>query len=60
MGSYINTGNAGFQSARNGEYALDKDYPAKIVQYTDNLLLVGINYNHETKKHECHIEKHKA
>jgi hypothetical protein len=37
-----------------------KEYPTKIVQYTDNLLLVGINYNRETKKHECHIEKYKA
>ena len=33
-----------------------KDYPAKIAQYTDNLLLVGINYNRETKRHECKIE----
>ena len=37
-----------------------KDYPAKVVQYTNNLLLVGINYHRETKKHECHIEKYKA
>jgi uncharacterized protein with NRDE domain len=37
-----------------------KEYPTKIAQYTDNLLLVGINYNRETKKHECHIEKYKA
>ena len=37
-----------------------KDYPAKIAQYTNNLLLVGINYNRETKKHECHIETYKA
>ena len=34
-----------------------KDYPAKIAQYTENLLLVGINYNRETKQHTCHIEK---
>jgi len=34
-----------------------KEYPAKISQYTDNLLLVGINYNRETKEHTCHIER---
>ena len=35
-----------------------KNYPAKITQYTDNLLLVGVNYDRETKQHECHIEKY--
>jgi hypothetical protein len=35
-----------------------KNYPAKITQYTDNLLLVGVNYDRETKLHECHIEKY--
>ena len=34
-----------------------KEYPAKVAQYTDNLLLVGINYNKQQKTHECHIEK---
>ena len=33
-----------------------KEYPAKVAQYTDNLLLVGINYDRETKQHTCHIE----
>lgn len=33
-----------------------KNYPAKVAQYTDNLLLVGINYDRETKRHECQIE----
>ena len=37
-----------------------KQYPAKVAQYTDNLLLVGINYNRETKSHECRIEKCQA
>jgi hypothetical protein len=37
-----------------------KNYPAKVAQHTDDLLLVGICYNPKTKKHECHIEKHKA
>ena len=35
-----------------------KDYPAKVTQYTDNLLLVGISYDRETKQHTCHIEKY--
>ena len=34
-----------------------KEYPAKIAQYTDNLLLVGINYDRDTKQHTCRIEK---
>ena len=34
-----------------------KNYPAKVAQYTDNLLLVGINYDEETKQHTCVIEK---
>ena len=33
-----------------------RQYPAKVVQYTDNLLLVGINYDRDTKQHSCHIE----
>ena len=33
-------------------------YPAKVAQYTDNLLLVGIIYDRETKQHQCHIEKY--
>ena len=35
-----------------------KQYPAKVAQYTDNLLLVGINYDRKTKKHDCRIEKY--
>ena len=34
-----------------------KKYPTKVAEYTDNLLLVGINYDKEKKKHECIIEK---
>ena len=34
-----------------------KQYPAKVAQYADRLLLVGINYNRETKTHECVISK---
>lgn len=34
-----------------------KQYPVKVAQYADNLLLVGITYNKETKQHECRIER---
>jgi hypothetical protein len=34
-----------------------KDYPSKIAEYADNLMLVGINYDKKTKKHSCVIEK---
>lgn len=34
-----------------------KQYPARIVDYTGNLLLVGINYDKQQKKHECRIER---
>ena len=35
----------------------EKRYPDSIKEYTDNILLVGINYDKKTKKHECIIEK---
>ena len=34
-----------------------KRYSAKVVQYTDNLLLVGITYERNTKQHRCCIER---
>ena len=34
-----------------------KEYPSKIAEYTGDILLVGINYDKETKRHECVIEK---
>ena len=34
-----------------------RQYPEKILQYTGNLLLVGISYDRETKQHSCQIEK---
>lgn len=37
-----------------------KQYPNKVKEYTDNLLLVGINYDKQQKTHECHIEKYEA
>ena len=33
-----------------------KQYPAKVAQYANNLLLVGIIYDRQTKTHECKIE----
>ena len=36
---------------------LRKQYPAKVAQYADNLLLVGINYDKDTKTHCCKIMK---
>ena len=35
----------------------EKNYPDSVMDYTDNILLVGINYDKTTKKHECLIEK---
>ena len=39
------------------EHIRDKKYPDSILEYTGDLLLVGINYNKRTKEHECRIEK---
>ncbi len=35
----------------------EKDYPSLISEYTGDILLVGINYDEDTKKHSCKIEK---
>jgi epoxyqueuosine reductase QueG len=34
-----------------------KNYPERVVPYTKNLLLVGINYDKQQKTHLCKIEK---
>ena len=34
-----------------------KQYPAKLAEYTGDILLVGINYDKETKQHTCKIER---
>ena len=34
-----------------------KDYVAKVADYTDHILLVGINYDRKSKAHTCRIEK---
>lgn len=36
----------------------DRKYPESILNYTGNMLLVGISYNKESKLHECVIEKY--
>ena len=35
----------------------DRNYPQKIAEYTGDILLVGINYDKETKLHKCQIER---
>lgn len=35
-----------------------KEYQGRVLEHTDNLLLVGINYDKKTKKHTCIIEKY--
>lgn len=37
----------------------DRDYPHALKNYGGDILLVGINFDEETKKHTCRIEKHK-
>lgn len=37
---------------------LDRDYPHVFKDYSGDILLVGINYDADTKKHTCKIEKH--
>ena len=35
----------------------EKKYTEKLEEYKGNMLLVGIEYDKETKKHRCMIEK---
>ena len=46
---------------KNADAAIDqilrKQYPAKVAEYTGELLLVGINYDKKGKTHQCHIER---
>ncbi len=35
----------------------EKKYPLALQGFTDNILLVGLNYDKKTKVHSCHIEK---
>ena len=34
-----------------------KEYPAKLAEYTGEIMLIGINYDKETKQHTCKIER---
>ena len=36
----------------------NKQYPESILNYTGDILLVGINYDKGTKEHQCLIEKY--
>ena len=49
---------------KNAESAIrqikEKNYPKVFENYLDNLLLVGVNYDKETKVHECVIEKYQV
>ena len=36
-----------------------KNYPRAVEDYTGDILLVGINYDKDTKQHECKIEQWK-
>ena len=36
----------------------DKKYPSAILDYTGDILLVGINYDKNAKEHQCVIEKY--
>ena len=37
----------------------DKKYPKSLLQYCGDILLVGINYDKQSKEHQCMIEKYK-
>ena len=47
---------------KNAETALQqikaRNYPASILSYTGEILLVGINYDKDSKQHQCLIEKY--
>lgn len=36
----------------------DRKYANSVLNYTDDILLVGINYDKDTKVHDCRIEKY--
>ena len=37
----------------------EKQYPDMLLDYTGNILMVGINYDKKSKKHECMIESYR-
>ena len=48
---------------KNAKTALDqiknKKYPQSVLNYTGDILMVGINYDKENKEHQCLVEKYK-
>ncbi len=39
------------------EQIKERDYVSRVKEYTDNILLIGINYDSKTKQHTCLIEE---
>jgi len=39
------------------EQIKEKQYPQSLLQYTGQILLIGINYDKKTKEHSCKIER---
>jgi hypothetical protein len=37
----------------------NRNYPEKVAEYTGDILLVGVNYDRDTKRHDCQIERWK-
>lgn len=67
MGRFVNPDNSAFQVAlkdRTGQKFIvimqikDRKYPSSILGYTGEILLVGINYDKNSKEHQCVIEKY--
>ncbi|MBQ6769696.1 MAG: hypothetical protein IJP44_01805 [Bacteroidales bacterium] len=64
MGAYINVGSPAIVIELEYDKAVDtaieqikrKQYPDKVEQYANRLLLVGVTYERETKQHWCRIE----
>ena len=40
------------------EQIKERDYVSRVREYTDNILLIGINYDSKTKQHTCLIEEY--
>ena len=39
------------------EQIKERDYVSRVKEYTENILLIGINYDSKTKQHTCLIEE---
>ena len=40
------------------EQIKERDYVSRVKEYTDNILLIGINYDSKNKQHTCKIEEY--